>query len=237
MAFSGSADFSYTRDQIIYAALRKCRAYDADGGAPEAYQTANAAEALNRILKALQLEGTLLWVIQKIEVPQTASQASYAIGQSVSADVDTVPPVRVISALLHNTDTDTDLPLELLSREGWDAVADKLTEGTPSQVYYDQQIPDGILYSWPVPEDATYEFHLTVETELQDFDASGTTAYMPSYAYNYFVYALAADQAMDYGLDLQSLAYLESKAEALKEKLMDYQTSNVPLRIRPGVEF
>jgi hypothetical protein len=221
MAFSGSTDFSYTRDQIIFAALRKCRAYDTDGGSPEAYQTRDAAEALNLILKRLQLEGTLLWVQQDVEVNLAKGKASYTIGPT--GYVTTSRPLRIFDPMIRDISDDSDVPLDPYSKMDYANLTNKTATGKPSAIYYSRQINDGIIYVWPVPDSSKYKLKVTAEVQLQDFDASGNTAYMPSYAYSYFVWALAAEIAPEYGLDLQEQQLLEVKAERFKTDLLAFE--------------
>lgn len=221
MAFSGSTDFSYTRDQIIKAALRKCRAYDPDGGAPEAYQTRDAAEALNLILKEVQTQGVLLWVTTVKTLTTVASQASYTIGPS--GDLNTDRPIR-ISNIYRRLVTDTeDTPMRQYSRAEYELLTNKTTEGDPSIAYYERSITTGTLYLWPVPADASYSIRFTAEVPLQDFDASGDTAHMPAYAYEFFVWALAASLGSEYGLPLEEIGYFEQKAAKKLDNLLDFE--------------
>lgn len=229
MAFSSSTDFSYTRDQIIKAALRKCRAIDAEHESAEAYQTKQGAEGLNILLKSLQQEGVLLWVQQNVEVNLVKGKRSYTIGPS--GNVNIARPLRVFNPFRRNISTKNDVPLNQYSKSDYAALTNKFTTGTPSAIYYSRQITLGELYVWPVPDTSTEKVVLTAEVQLQDFDASGDTAHMPPYAYEYFIWALAAYLSSDYGLPLQERAYFEQKAEVKKQDLLQFEEEE------DGVQF
>lgn len=333
MAFSNSTDFSHTRDQIIYAALRKCRAYDTDGGAPRAYQISDAADALNRILKSISLQGTTLWGLDYITIPCIADRRTYIIahqdnddialsqsrgsagsltlngvaisggayadeyarkviitsagndsgitftvtgtdiddaalvevvtganaatatsagffktitGITTSAatastvtvgavcDVSGAPPNRVLYAVIRDEATSIDTELQLRSRAEYDAISDKFTTSVPSYGHYDERVGLGVLYVWPVPEDATQTIVLTVEVQLDDVDASGNDVRVPSYAYSYLIWALAADLASEYGLSLDERMYLEGKAEKAEADLFSAQRGTSSIMFAPG---
>lgn len=231
MAFSGSTDFTYTRDQIIKAALRKCRAYDVDGGAPEAYQTRDAAEALNLILKRLQTEGVILWVQDEIEINLAKGKREYTIGPGGYSDRSR--PLRISNPYRRLISTKEDTPMEVYSRSDYSYLTNKFTTGVPINVYYDRQINQGELYVWPVPEDSKYKLIFTAEIPLQDFDASGDDAHMPSYAYEYFVWALATSLAPEYGLPLEEMDRFAAMAQSAKDDLLEFEEESDGFQIIP----
>lgn len=61
MALSGSIDFTVTRDQIIYSALRLLTVIKDDED-PSKWEVDNAAQALNLMVKSWQTEGIGLWL-------------------------------------------------------------------------------------------------------------------------------------------------------------------------------
>jgi len=231
MAFSGSTDFSYTRDQIIKAALRKCRAYDPDGGAPEAYQTRDAAEALNLILKEVQTQGALLWVQVEKELNLARGKRTYTIGPS--GDLNTDRPIRIYNPRRYQISTKESVPVDTYGRADYNLLTNKFTTGEVSAVFYDRTITQGTLYVWPVPNDSKYKLNFTAEVPLQDFDASGDDAHMPSYAYEYFVWALAASVGSEYGLPLNEIGYFEQKAAQKLNNLLDFEEESDGFQIIP----
>ena len=233
MAFSGSTDFTYTRDQTIKAALRKCRAYDSEHGAPEAYQTRDAAEALNLIVKEIQTEGAILWSRSFIELTMAKGKRSYSIGPSGYADQ--ARPLRIFNPVRREISSKEDIPMNIYSRSDYDNLTNKFVTGVPINIYYDRQITQGDVYVWPVPEDSKYKLILTAEAPLQDFDASGNDAYMPSYAYSYFLWELAASIAPEYGIPLEEKMAFKAEAKGYKERLLDFEEESDGFQIVPDM--
>lgn len=232
MAFSGSTDFSYTRDQLIKAALRKCRAYDADGGAPEPYQVRDAAETLNLLLKSLQTQGVLLWVQEDIELSLVKGKQTYTIGPS--GYLDRSRPLRAYSFRRRDISTKEDTQITQYSKSDYAALTNKSDTGVPTIAYYERSITQGNISVWPVPDNSKYKLIFTVDSQLQDFDASGDTAHMPSYAYNYFVWALAAELGSEYGLPLDEISLFEQKASIYKADLLDFEEEEDGFQIVPA---
>lgn len=233
MAFSGSTDFTYTRDQIIKAALRKCRAYDAEHGAPEAYQTRDAAEALNLLVKEFQTEGAILWARSTVEVTLAKGKRSYTVGPS--GYVDQARPLRIFNPVRREISTKEDIPLNIYGRMDYDNLTNKFETGVPVNIYYDRKITQGEVYVWPVPDTSKYKLVMTVEAPLEDFDASGNDAYMPSYAYSYFVWALAASLAPEYGLPLDEKMAFQAEAKGFKERLLDFEEESDGFQMVPDM--
>lgn len=231
MAFSGTTDFDYTRDQLIKAALRKCRAYDTDGGAPEAYQIRDAAEALNLILKEVQTHGVLLWTQSELVIPLAKGKRDYSIGPSAYVDSDR--PLRIVEPRRRLISTKEDVPVNLYSRSDYNQLTNKFTTGVANAVFFERTITTCNLYVWPVPDDSLYQIIATAEIPLQDFDSSGDDAYMPSYAYNYFLWALAGSLGSEYGLPLEEIGYFEQKASMYLENLLDFEEEEDGFQLIP----
>jgi hypothetical protein len=233
MAYSGSTDFEYTRDQLIKAALRKCRAYSPEGDDLQEYQITTAAEALNIIAKTLATSGTVLWLQTNLEIPLVKGKRSYTLGPS--GDVVTVRPTRVFNPVRRKISDNTDTPMDRYSRSDYENLTNKFVKGTPVNIFYDRRVADGELYVWPVPDTSTQKIILTVEIPMQDFDSSGDTAYVPSYAYSYLVWQLAADLASEYGISLEESRGWEVKAMAAKAELLAFEDDTTEIQLMPDI--
>lgn len=86
----------------------------------------------------------------------TVSDGDYSIGESGSPDIDTVRPIRIEQAYLHNSSTNLDTPLDCLNltEEQYNAIANKTTEGTPSKLFYKPSVPNGEIKFDLVPNTA-----------------------------------------------------------------------------------
>jgi hypothetical protein len=81
MARSGSKNFTYTRNDIIKAALRKIGEYD-PGESPGADEVADAAFALNGLIQDFIVEGADIWLREELTLFVQKGQALYSVGPS-----------------------------------------------------------------------------------------------------------------------------------------------------------
>ena len=79
MARSGSKNFSYTRNDIINAALRKIGEYD-PGETPGSDEVQDAAFSLNSLIQDFVTEGADIWLREELTLFVQKSQQKYLIG-------------------------------------------------------------------------------------------------------------------------------------------------------------
>lgn len=139
MATSGSRNWIATRDNIIYAALRKIGVLESDQP-PTATEVQNASFALNAMINAWQNDGVRLWTQAEEILPLTADTLSYSLDASV---------IGVEKPVFRRDDSDTELTL--LTREEYYAISDKKQSGDPISIYVDYQLANPTAYLWPVP--------------------------------------------------------------------------------------
>lgn len=83
MTTSGTATFTYNRDQIIRRALRQCGAIEA-GETPGAQEIQDAADALNAMVAAWQASGLHLWAEAEATLFLQPGQIQYSLGGSAA---------------------------------------------------------------------------------------------------------------------------------------------------------
>jgi hypothetical protein len=81
MTTSLSVNFNQTRNELIYAAMRKIGVIQV-GEDPTAQETANAAQDLNRMIKAWNAQGLHLWKQVEFKVFLTGGTYKYSIGST-----------------------------------------------------------------------------------------------------------------------------------------------------------
>ncbi len=223
MSTSGSTNFATSRDSLIAGALRIAGA-TAQGETPTATQVTEAAEALNMFVKALQADGMPLWAIKKYAVTLTAT-ADYTVG--VGATVNTPKPLKVIQAFLHNTTTEIDIPMRILTRQEYEQLGNKTSTGQPIQLFYEPLLTTGVLHLFPVP-DTTSIANCTVkiiyQRPFEDFDVSTDEPDFPQEWYDAIKFGLADRLAPEYGLALQERQDLRSRAKELRTEALGFGT-------------
>lgn len=296
MARSGSTDFTLTRDDIIEAALIKCRAHRVGQSIPGSL-TAQAAKELNRLVKSWMADGLHLWRQVEAVLFLTADQKKYSLSSTgdrasttyvdtnlngalsasdtaVTTDTttgmtaadnigielsdgtmhwDTIAsvdssttltlttgvsgaasddaqvytftskltrPLRVLEA--RRVVDDVEVDIDIVSRDEYMELPNKGTSGKPNLVYYQPELDQTQLYIWPTSDSAVDLIKMTVETPFEDFDTASNNPDFPIEWGNALVYGLAANLADDFGLPMDRIARLESKAADLKSRVMGF---------------
>lgn len=207
MATSGNANYTYNRDQIITAALRKLGVV-AQGESPSATQISEAAEALNLMVKAFVTDGMPLWKISEHNLTLVASTASYTIGSRL---------LKVVQS--YRTTDSVDTPLRIITRDEYNRLGNKISTGYPVSIYHDPRRTDSIVTVWPVP-DSTVASNTTVKltyaAPYEDFDASTDDPDFPQEWFEALVYGLADRLAPEYSIPLADRKMIKDEAKMCK---------------------
>lgn len=222
MSTSGSTDFSVSRDDIIKRALRLVGAL-AQGETPTTNQTTEAATALNGLVKAWQADGMPLWAIKSYNIPLVSGTKEYTIG--LTKMVNTPKPLKVIQAFNHNTSTNIDIPIRIITKQEYNILGNKTSSGNPIQVYYEPLNDYGILHVFPVPstvEQSANIITIYYQRPFEDFDASADTPDFPQEWYDAITYGLATRLAPEYGLDAASRKLLWQEMTIVKQDALNF---------------
>lgn len=129
------------------------------GQEAEAVLSAHAVRALNRVMKAWQLDDAAPSFLRASQTLTLTTAASYTLAPA--------RPVRILSARLKRSGVET--PMIRLTRDEYDALPIKTTAGIPTQFYYDRQKEAALFYVWPVLSVAAGEtVEITYEREFED---------------------------------------------------------------------
>lgn len=218
MSYSGTTTFMMTRDAVIGAALRGLEVYGPGDTIP-AIDITNCTEALNIILKAWGGQGINLWTNVDKSLPMVAGQASYSVGPT-GADLVANLPLRIVDAYLRVANVDT--KVQLMSRYDYDVVANKTSQGSPSQLFYDPQIPNGKIYLAAAPNSSAAVLHFVSQEAIQDVGSSTDNPYIPQEWYQLLKWALMDEISLEYGCKASTVQSVAAKAAALQKQLTLY---------------
>lgn len=231
MTTSGTYSLDVSRDQIIEAALRSLGVIGA-GETATSDDRINCAFALNLILKSLPIETWLLWCYQDIAVPLVSGTASYTLGPT--GTVVGVRPLRIAKAWLRDAD-DNDIPMTQLARQDYEMLTPKNTPGIPVNYYYDPQLTNGVLYTWPVINTTGYTMYVSNQRQLQDIASTGSasteTFDLPQEWFQPLRWILADEVSHEYVLNLQKVDFIKARADMWRDKMSNFT------REEPGVYF
>lgn len=236
MTTSGTYSFTVTRDDIINASLRAIGVL-AKGNVADATDLTNAGQALNLILKQWADKGAPLWAIQWVNLTLTAGQTSYTVGPSGDFNL-LYRPTRVISAYLRDNTIPTapqDTTLEIISRQEYETLGDKLSQSITNQIYYDAQLPLGVVYTYNVPVDSTHILYMSVQRPIQDVTNGTDNFDLPQEWFLPLKWALAEELGSEYGISEKLQSYVATKASALRENAFNWsvEESSVYFTVDP----
>jgi hypothetical protein len=231
MSTSGTYSFTVTRDTIINAALR---ALGVLGAADTATATdiKNCSEALNLIIKNLSIEGAELWAIDEIQVPLVAGVSSYTIGPTGSV-YSPYRPLRLIDSCYIRDAQGNDVPLQIISRQEYNQLGQKTSLGIVNQIFYDPQIPDGVLYVFNTPVDSTRTIHLVVQRPIQDVSSGTDNFDLPQEWFLPLKWMLAEEICSEYGASQAKTQLAISKAAFYRERLPNWSQEEASVMFVP----
>jgi len=224
MSTSNSTNFSVTRDDLIKGALRLCGAL-ALGETPTTDQVTEASEALNMLIKAWAADGMALWARGEHTLPLTLGSQSYSIG--LGQTVNIAKPLKITQAILHDTQTNVDIPMRIITRDEYLRLGNKTTQGHPIQIYYDPQRDHGVLYVYPPADSSSVSYKqikFTYQRPFEDFDSSTDNPDFPQEWFDALKYGLASRLAGEYGISMDDRRQLMQEAILIKNEALSFGT-------------
>lgn len=194
MAVSNSIDFLETAQQIVIDARAELGIAE-DEEPLQAVDLEKGLRALNRMLKAWQADGVMIWTLTDGTLALVAGQADYDFG--TGGDF-TTRPFDIEDDMRINRGTN-DLVMTRLSRDEYKAIPNKATAGYPTQWYYDRQRSGGVLSVWPAPDSAGGTLKFTYRRVVMDLDAGANDFDVPQEWMEALTYGLAARLVGIYG--------------------------------------
>jgi hypothetical protein len=228
MAIGTTDVWQSSRDEIISDALTNVGAIgpgdDADGQIRD-----HAARALNRLVKALDAEGTFLWRVSALTVATVSGTAAYALSALVFACED---PMTYMPA-----GSTTGTKIWPMSREEYANLADTTVAGTPTRFYIGRSLAatGRLLLTanfYPVPNVTADTIHYAGATRAKDYDDGSTYSDFPSMWTRCLVYGLTAELAPAYSQPEMALQYWQM-FEAEKSKQLMADNENMGLTLVP----
>jgi hypothetical protein len=205
MARGTTTDYSLTAQGVIHLAFELIGVL-APGETLSSDDQTFGLKYLNILIKNLmgpsnlQYRGMKVW--QRGTCTYTLKNQNYAtIYVSTSADINTDPPVDVISGLIRNSDGD-DYPLRKLTRDEYDAIGGKSEEGDPTSFLYEREYSQGIIRWNCKPNDSTKSAILTVHRPLYDVDTVTEDIDFPQEWHLPIAVELAMHMAPAYGKEI-----------------------------------
>lgn len=238
-----SYDLGATGDPCVTALVETALAADAASGASSVTVDSISGLADNYALGIELDDGTLQWTA----VNGTPSGVTVAFddaltddagdGNAVFAYATTAQigrPMEILNARYRDSGGN-EIPCTFLSEAEYHALPQKDTLGSPLQLYYDPQLTNGVLYTWPTADAVDGQLKLTVKREIDDLDAITDDVEFPKEWQLPVIYNLAVELIPSYGKRItRSTELLISLAEKYKKTLQKHDSEAVGVRLRPS---
>lgn len=210
MATSNSTDWSLNRDQVITGALRKLAVLPS-GGTPSANQVSEAKDALNALVKALQVDGMPLWKINSRSFTVVDGTSSYTVGPSQT--INCPKPLRIIQAT-RTPSGGVNIPMNTYTRYDFnDLPQGSSVEGEPLNLYYQPLRTTGVIKLWPTPDNSTTSITFHYHSPFEDMDGASDDFDFPSEWIMALIYKLAWVMSPEYGIPPNDRSALMKEAE------------------------
>jgi len=224
LSTSGTTSFSITRDDIIKRALRLVGAIS-QGQTPSSAVISESSFALEGLIKALEAEGMPIWAITSVSIPLTAGVNSYPIG--VGQTVNTSKPLKVYQAFNHNSSSNIDIPMRILTQQEYNMLGNKISSGNPIQIYYQPLRDYGVLHVFPTPSSTDVTNNSVVIYYQRPFEDAGSSTDnqdFPQEWYDVLSYGLATRLAPEYGLPIEDRRTLLQEYMQIKNDALSFGT-------------
>jgi len=217
--------YTVTRDEIIKRALRLIGVV-AQGETPTAVQIDEAAQALNGLVLAWQADGMPLWAIKIPNMPLIAGKRQYEFGTTqVPPEVGVPKPLKVLQAWYHNSTSNVDVPMRIVTEQQYNMLGNKTIQGLPIQIWYQPKKDTGTLTVYQVPDSYT-EQNITLgfvyQAPFSTFDASTDVPDFPQEWYDAVTYGLATRLAPEYGVPAADRKTLFQEAGIIKQEALNF---------------
>ena len=163
--------------------------------------------------------GNIFWTT--VSGAPSGTSVVLAAGITTAAAVDshiyaytnkTVRPLKIVQAQRFDYTDSTEIPINIVSRDEFQRISSKTTEGPPNQIYYDHRILTGILNFYPRFQNGNETIKIWFQRPFEDMDAAGDTLDFPQEYESVIVWELAAVLAMEMGVPERKAGMIQQKA-------------------------
>lgn len=187
-----------TARDVIKQAMKKIGVL-APGEEPTAAEAADSLETLNSLLSSWSGNSLVTPATVQENFALIASQNSYTIGAGLN--FDTAKPLRILNGFIRDG-AGLDYPVTILPRNSYNDLAAKMSEGRPTNLFYDPGVAQqanqtGIVYLFLTP-DVAYTLFIISEKAFTEFSNLTTAFTFPDIYKRAIIYNLAIELAAEY---------------------------------------
>lgn len=239
MTISGQANWNYTRDQIVNAALRKIGVI-VDGATATTTQQTAAQEALNNLVFSLYAQGMPVWAMTTTYFNPVQGQNAYPVGSGIgSGNLNIVAPLKIVQAWnldVSNPTSTYRIPMNIYTQYNYNLLNAPNNQGYPIHLWYQPQNQSGTINIWPAPDAytaANRQIWFVYQRPFDQFNASTDTPDFPQVWIEPLIYSLAHRLGPEYGIPLSEQDKLNEMANNLIQNALSWGTEEGSFFIQP----
>ena len=239
MTVSGQANWTYTRDQIVNAALRKLGVI-VDGAGATATQLTAAQEALNNLIFSLYAIGMPVWAMTTTFFTPTQGVGAYPVGTGIgNGNLNIIAPLKITQAWNLDVSNPTNtfrIPMNIYTQYNFNLLNAPTTQGFPIHLWYQPQNQQGVINIWPQPDAYTAmnrQIWFVYQRPFDQFNAGTDTPDFPQVWIEPLIYSLAHRLGPEYGTPLSEQDKFNEQANALITNALSFGTEEGSLYLQP----
>lgn len=247
-----SSTYNITRDQLINTALIKLGVLEI-GDVPDSATVAHLSLNLNLLIKQMATDGLKIWKNTEIVFPMTTNTVTYTLGgpNSIamydSYDTSfTTPltdkPLKVIQGFYRNNSVTPpiDVPLQILSKQEYNLLGSKQSQGVGNSIFYDLKKNYGILSVYLEPNAfvaTNYNLHLVTQMPMNDLLYGQDVPDFPNEWMNCLLWNLCDQVAIDYQVPANHRQEFMAKAKLYKDQMTDFDVESTSTFFQPDMRM
>lgn len=140
----------------------------------------------------------------------------------VRRDVTYHKPLKLLNSSFVRNPNGVDIQLRQISRSEYNLRSPKNTAGIPVDFYYQPDYYSGTLYLPNSPSESGYVFHAQIQRHFFDLVSASDNFDFPSEWLLPLKWSLAAEMALEDGVSMEKLDYIERKAQHYCEAAFNF---------------
>src|SRR3990167_1528011 len=173
--------------------------------------------------------GNIFWTT--VSGAPSGSTITLAAGITTAAAVDsniytytnkTVRPLKIIQAQRFNYTDDTEIPINIVSRDEFQRLSNKSEEGTPHTIYLDHGVLTSTLHFYPRFPNGDETIKIWFQRPFEDMDAATDNLDFPQEYEQLIIMTLALQLGLENGVPQRKLGMIGQLAEMERKRVGDF---------------
>lgn len=142
-------------------------------------------------------------------------------------------PLRIIDGFIRNPQN-FDTSLIIISQQEYNILGNKFSEGIPNQIYYDNQLINGLMYTYNIMSDTGYNIHILVQRMFEDMSSGTDNFDFPEEWFQALKWGLCAELSEEYGVDENKIMRIQQKADMYLNECSDWSQEEAGVYFSPN---